>query len=498
MNIVGRTSSKMGNDKVKSPHVLIFPLPLQGPVNCMLKLAELLAINGLHVTFLNTDYIQNCLLKHTHVQPRFKNYPGFRFETIPDGLQEQHPRTADKFVDITNGIEEVMRPLFIEMLTNGSLSSKSTKPVSFIISDGFYSFAADLAKDAGIPLVYFPTISPCAQWAFFCLPKLIDLAEVPFKEEDYDRKVSGVPGAETFLRRRDLPSYFRNTDLNHPIIQCIQKEIQQIPRSQGVILNSSELIDGPMISQIGTLCPNIYNIGPLHSLHKSILLSAERASSHMNSSNSLWEDDKSCMAWLDAQPQKSVIYISIGSLAVMTVDQLMELWHGIVNSGKRFLWALRPGSIGEDDKYAVPPELSEATKERGCIVSWVFQEEVLAHPAIGLFLTHSGWNSTLESLVEGVPMICWPYFVDQQVNSRLVQEVWKVGIDLKDSCDRVTFEKAVREIMEDKKNEFESSASKIAKLAQQSVADQGGSTRYNFNRLVEDIKEMTQRTPAHD
>ncbi|XP_017239137.1 7-deoxyloganetic acid glucosyltransferase-like [Daucus carota subsp. sativus] len=495
MSLVGRTSSKMGKDKVKSPHVLLFPLPLQGPVNCMLKLAELLALNGLQCTFLNTDYIQNCLLKHTHVQSRFDNYPEFRFEAIPDGLPEDHPRTGDKFLDVANGIQEVMKPIFVEMLTSGKLSSKSSSPVSFVIADGFYSFAVDLAKEIGIPLMYFETISPCALWTFFCLPRLIELGEVPFKEEDYDRKVSGVPGTKNFLRGRDLPSFFRISDLNHPIIQFILKEIQEIPRSQGLLLNTSENIDGPIISQISTLCPNIYNIGPLHSLHKSILLSAQKASSHTSSSNSLWEDDKSCMTWLDAQPQKSVIYVSIGSIAVMTVDQLMELWHGIVNSGKRFLWALRPGSIaGKDSKYAIPAELSDATKERGCIVSWVFQEEVLAHPAIGLFLTHSGWNSTLESLVEGVPMICWPYIVDQQVISRFVQEVWKVGIDMKDNCDRILIEKTVREIMEDRKDEFEKSSSVMAKLAGQSVADQGGSSHHNFNRLLKDIRAMSVNT----
>ncbi|WOG93987.1 hypothetical protein DCAR_0313277 [Daucus carota subsp. sativus] len=489
----------MGKDEAESPHVLIFPLPLQGPVNCMLKLAELLALNHLAVTFLNTDYIHNCLLKNTNIQSRFQNYPGFNFETVPDGLPEGHPRTGDKFIDIANGIEEVSKPLLKEMLTYGKLSFKSSKPVTCMIADGFFSFAVDVAKGAGIPLIYFDTISPCALWTFFCLPRLIELGEVPFKEEDYDRKVKGVLGCENFLRYRDLPSFFRTSDLNQRIVQLILQEVKEFPRSEGMILNTSEHIDGPIVSQLSTICPKTYSIGPLHVLHKSILLSAQKGSSQDNSSNSLWEDDKSCMTWLDAQPQKSVIYVSIGSLAVMTKDQLMELWHGIVNSGKRFLWPQRPGSIaGKDGDDAIPAELSDATKERGCIVSWVFQEEVLAHPAIGLFLTHSGWNSTLEGLVEGVPMICWPYFVDQQVNSRFVQEVWRVGIDMKDTCDRVTIEKAVREIMEDKKDEFESSASKMSKLARQSVSDQSGLAHCSFNRLVEDIRVMTQRTPAHE
>ncbi|KAM0008979.1 putative 7-deoxyloganetin glucosyltransferase [Helianthus debilis subsp. tardiflorus] len=101
----------------------------------------------------------------------------------------------------------------------------------------------------------------------------------------------------------------------------------------------------------------------------------------------------------------------------MTVEQLIEIWYGVVNSGKPFLWVRRPGSITSAyDESQVPTELLEHTKEIGCIVEWAPQEDVLAHPAIGGFLTHSGWNSTMESILEGVPMVCWPYFGDQQTN----------------------------------------------------------------------------------
>ncbi|GKE35040.1 7-deoxyloganetic acid glucosyltransferase-like protein [Tanacetum coccineum] len=84
----------------------------------------------------------------------------------------------------------------------------------------------------------------------------------------------------------------------------------------------------------------------------------------------------------------------------------------------------------------------------GCIVNWAPQEDVLAHRAIGGFLTHCGWNSTLESIVQGFPMICWPFYVDQLVNSRFVGEVWNVRIDIKDTCNRLTVEKAVRDVMD--------------------------------------------------
>ncbi len=198
------------------------------------------------------------------------------------------------------------------------------------------------------------------------------------------------------------------------------------------------------------------------------------------------------MTWLDTQPLKSVIYVSFGSFTVMTKEKHMEFWYGLVNSKKRFLWVLRSNSFAEEHgENEVPTELVEGTKERGYIVSWTPQEEVLAHQAIGGFLTHSGWNSTLENIVAGVPMICWPYFADQQVNSRFVSEVWKVGLDMKDVCDRVIIEKMVNDLMVERKEEFVRSVDEMARLAKESVSE-GGNSYCNLDRLIEDIRMMSQ------
>ncbi|CAN1757366.1 7-deoxyloganetic acid glucosyltransferase [Linum perenne] len=145
------------------------------------------------------------------------------------------------------------------------------------------------------------------------------------------------------------------------------------------------------------------------------------------------------MKWLELQPPKSVLYVNFGSITV------------------------------------VP------------------QKEVLDHGSIGGFLTHSGWNSTLESIVAGVPMICLPYFADQQVNSRFTSEVWKLGLDMKDSCERGVVEKMVTQLMVDRKVEFGRSASRMAELARRSVSSNGSSSR-NLDDLVEDIRSMTMRS----
>ncbi|GJV03457.1 7-deoxyloganetic acid glucosyltransferase-like protein [Tanacetum coccineum] len=230
----------------------------------------------------------------------------------------------------------------------------------------------------------------------------------------------------------------------------VLEEARIIPQAQGLILNTFEHLDGLILPHLRKLCPNIYTIGPLHSLHKARLVSNMTPTiPEITFSNSVWKEDRTCLVWLDQHPPKTVVYVSIGSLAILTFDQLIEIWYGLVNSKKPFLWVRRPGSIaGVYDESMVPIELLEATKEMGCIVNWAPQEDVLAHRAIGGFLTHCGWNSTLESIVQGFPMICWPFYVDQLVNSRFVGEVWNVRIDIKDTCNRLTVEKAVRDVMD--------------------------------------------------
>ncbi|KAL1535561.1 7-deoxyloganetic acid glucosyltransferase [Salvia divinorum] len=464
-------------------HVFIFPLPLQGPVNCMLKLAEILSLHRIKVTFLNTDYIHQRLIRHTDALIRFRSYPNFRFLTVPDGLPEENPRTGAEVGNLLESMDASAVPIFREMLLTAET------PVTCLIADGIFTFATDVAAEIGAALLYFDTVSPCGFWTYLCLPKLIETGEVPFKDDNLDEMITNAPGMEGIIRRRDLPSFCRTNDINDRIIQLVLREGEHIPLAQGLIFNTFHHLEAPILAQLRTICPNIYALGPLHAHLKARLASQE---ARPTTSNSIWEEDGSCVSWLDQQPSKSVVYVSIGSLAVMTRDQMCEIWHGLVNSGVRFLWVRRPGSVtGYSDETGIPSpeELTQGTEERGCIVRWAPQEEVLAHPAVGGFLTHSGWNSTLESMVEGKPMICWPNFVDQQVNSRYVEAVWKVGLDMKDSCDRIVVEKMVREVMESRKDEFLKGAEVVAESARAAV-NPGGSSFEDMDRLIEEIKTM--------
>nr|XP_027109740.1 7-deoxyloganetic acid glucosyltransferase-like [Coffea arabica] len=481
----------MGSEKANlPPHVLIFPLPIQGHVNSMLRLAELLCLAGLDVTYIVSDFCHNRLLTHTNVSSHFARYPGFSFQTISDGLPDDHPRAGEGFVDIMPAIKMVTGPLFKRMMIEKGCfaSSGARSPVTCIIADGVLSFAGDFAEENGIALIYFRTVSACSFWACFCMPQVIEAGEIPLKGHGMELAVKSVPGMENILRRRDLPGFYRVDDLDDTTFQIIKTETQQTPRAQAVILNTFEDLEGPILSHIRKHMPRLYTIGPNH-FHLTARLGAKATETEtLISSASLWEEDRSCLDWLDSQPPKSVIYVSFGSITVVRREQLLEFWYGLVNSGQRFLWVVRPDSImGEAGGGKIPAELETATKARGYMVGWAPQLEVLNHPSVGGFLTHGGWNSTLESMAAGVPMLCWPYFADQTINSRFVSEIWKIGLDMKDTCDRVIIQKMVAELMHARKDEFLRRADAMAKLARKAVT-QGGTSYNNLDSLVEFIE----------
>lgn len=492
-------------EKILPPHVLIFPLPVLGHLNSMLRLAELLCLAELDITFIVSEFAHSRLIKHTDiVDSHFARYPGFQFQTVPDGLPDEHPRAGEGLVmDILQGVEEVTGPLLEQMMVENNCfaRNRSQRPITCIVADGFLSIVGDLAEARGIPIVYFRTVSACSFWASFCIPELIQAGDIPVKGNGMDLPVKSIPGMESFLRRRDLPGFCRVNDMDDPKLQILKTETRDTARVQAVILNTFEELEGPILSQIRKHMSRLFTIGPSHSLLRSKLESnkANELPSNTISSGSFWKEDRSCINWLDSQPEKSVLYVSFGSITVVTGVQILEFWHGLVNSGQRFLWVVRPDSVMgkvNDVEEILQIPAAEMEKEEGekgrsyyKVVSWAPQQEVLNHRAVGGFLSHGGWNSILESIVAGVPMICWPYFADQTINSRFVSHVWKIGLDMKDTCERNTIEKMIRELMEVRRDEFVQRINRMAKRARNAISE-GGSSFSNLDGLVNYIYSM--------
>ena len=305
-----------------------------------------------------------------------------------------------------------------------------------------------------------------------------------------DELVQGVKGMESFLRRRDLPGLLRAAK-SASDLQYLITVSSNLRRGRALILNTVEQLEASVLSHLQSICPVIYTVGPLQLLHKRMNAKGSSAQSPTGNA-SLWQEDRSCMAWLDRQPRKSVVYVSFGSITVVSREALVEFWHGLANSGHPFLWVIRPDMIqgGVDGNQIVP---GETTVEKCCLVEWAPQEEVLAHPAVGCFLTHSGWNSTLESIAAGVPMVCWPFFADQQINSRFLSKVWGVGVDMKDMCGRSDVERMVRNVMDGEgADKFRRTVREAGEMVKMS-AEGGGSSDMNLQKLIQHIRSLSVR-----
>lgn len=143
-----------------------------------------------------------------------------------------------------------------------------------------------------------------------------------------------------------------------------------------------------------------------------------------------------CIEWLDKQAPNSVLYVSFGTTTTMKDDEIKELAMGLEHSGQKFLWVLRhadKGNIFEGDvtRADLPYGFEERVKEVGIVVrDWAPQLEILGHPSTGGFLSHCGWNSCLESVAMGVPVIGWPMHSDQPVNAFLVANVLGLGLTI--------------------------------------------------------------------
>ncbi|XP_068636696.1 7-deoxyloganetin glucosyltransferase-like [Aristolochia californica] len=476
----------MGSIAAQKPHAVCISYPAQGHVNPMLKLAKLLHFRGFHITFVNTEYNHRRLLRSRgpHSLDGLKD---FRFETIPDGLP---PSSADVTQDIPALCESTSKNClapFRALL--GKLNGTPNLPrISCIISDGCMSFTLDAAEELQIPDVLFWTPSACGLMGYLHYQKLIDRGIVPLKDESQLTNghlesvvIDWIPGMEN-IRLSDLPSFVRTTEPHDILLNFLNREAQRTSKAAAVILNSFDEFEHDILQAMASIVPPLYTIGPLAVLCDQIPDDAEVKSLGSN----LWKEDTRALEWLGTKEPNSVVYVNFGSITVMTLQQMVEFAWGLANSNCSFLWVIRPDLV-RGDSAILPQEFLEVTSQKGLILSWVPQEQVLAHPTIAGFLTHSGWNSTLESVCNGVPMISWPFFAEQQTNCRFATTKWGIGMEIDNNVKRDVVEGLVRELMVgDKGKEMKKKALEWKAFALKS-AQKGGSSYVNLDRLVKEV-----------
>lgn len=256
--------------------------------------------------------------------------------------------------------------------------------------------------------------------------------------------IDWIPGMKD-IRLKDIPTFLRTTDPNDKMVDFVLHETERAAKkASAIILNTFDDLEHDVLEAFAALLPPaVYSIGPLNLQLNQIPPDSELQTLQSN----LWKEESECLEWLDSKDPDSVVYVNFGSITVMTETQLIEFAWGLANSKKTFLWVIRPDLVG-GSSAVVPAEFVEETRERSMLATWCPQEEVLRHPAVGGFLTHSGWNSTLESICGGVPMICWPFFAEQQTNCRFCCKEWGIGMEIEGDPKRDYVEGLVRKLME--------------------------------------------------
>uniref|UniRef100_A0ACD5UZN0 Uncharacterized protein n=1 Tax=Avena sativa TaxID=4498 RepID=A0ACD5UZN0_AVESA len=468
-------------------HVLVFPCPAQGHINCMLHLAAGLLDAGLHVTFLHSDH--NLRRLGLAAAGAEANSPRLRFLSVPDGLPDDHPRSAGKLVEFMESMQTNTSVAYRALLA--SLSAGAPRrdddgfpPVTCVVADGILPFAIDVAEELGVPALAFRTASAGSFLAYLSVPNLVQLGEVPVPAgADLDAPVRGVPGMEGFLRRRDLPSFCRGHAEDgglDPFLQMLDEFTAHSSKARALIFNTAALLERSALAHVAPRMRDVFAVGPLHAMFQAPA-----------AGGALWREDDGCTAWLDGHADRSVVYVSLGSLAVISLEQFGEFLSGLVSAGHPFLWVLRPDMVGASQNAILQEAVKAVGGSKARVVEWAPQRDVLRHRAVGCFLTHAGWNSTLEVVTEGVPTVCWPFFADQQTNSRFIGAVWGTGLDMKDVCERAVVGRMVREAMESE--EIRRSAQMLALEVRRDIAEGGSSTK-EFKRLVGFIKELSLST----
>nr|AYC63477.1 UDP-glycosyltransferase [Scoparia dulcis] len=479
-------SSTAGNVQ-KRPHAIVIPCPAQGHIHPLLMLAKLLHQRGFFITFVNSEYNHRRHLR-SHGPSSLDGLPDFRFETIPDGLP---PSDADVAQDVAALVESTtincLEP-FCELITklNNAAAPGGPPPVSCIVADGAMAFTLKAAERFGLPDALFWTTSAGGFLAYTYYKDLMEKGYIPLKDmsqvtDGYlETTIDWTKGLKNF-RLRDFPAFFRTTDPNDFMLNFPINETNATKRADAVIFNTFDALEQEVLEVLSSSYPPIYTIGPL-----PLMMNHVQEKSLSSIKSSLWKVDFECINWLDKKEPESVLYVNFGSNAVITAQQLTEFAWGLANSKKPFLWVIRPDLVAGESAM-LPPEFVMETKDRCLMSSWVPQEQVLKHPAIGGFLTHSGWNSTLESIAEGVPMICWPFFAEQQTNCRLSCVEWGVGMEIDNNVKKDEVESLVRELMDGEKGKrMKEKALDWKRKAEEATAP-GGSSYLNLDKLINEV-----------
>nr|VDD57496.1 unnamed protein product [Brassica oleracea] len=446
----------------KGRRIIMFPVPFPGHFNPMIQLAGIFHHRGFSVTILHTS----------HNFPDPSRHPHFTFRAISrkkEGEGEDPlSRSETSGLDLVSFIR-VLKQKYAEPFRE-TLAAEvgGGETVCCLVSDAIWGRSTeDAAKEVGLRRVVLRTGGAASFRAFAAFPLLRDKGYFSMLDSRLDDPVIELPP----LKVKDLPVI----ETNDPdeLYRIITDMVEGVKSSSGVIWNTFEDLErDQLIDMSSNFHVPFFPIGPFHKHNNDLPPKTKNK-------------DNETINWLDKQEPKSVVYASFGSLADIEEKEFLEIAWGLRNSKQSFLWVVRPGLVrGTEWLDSLPCGFMENVGDKGKIVKWANQLDVLAHPAVGVFWTHCGWNSTVESICEGVPMICTPCFTDQRVNARYIADVWRVGKVLERSMmNKGEIEKVVKSAMIDEGDGMRNRCLAFKEMADKSLGKNGSSSNY-LDKLV--------------
>ncbi|KAK9677714.1 hypothetical protein RND81_11G161600 [Saponaria officinalis] len=470
-------------------HIVLFPFPAHGHMIPILDIARLFAARNVEATIITTHVNAPIFTKAVETGHKMGypliNIKLFKFPTKEAGLPEgcenaeivmKQPGLIPQFFEAT----QMLRGQLEEYLDR-------VRP-DCLVADMFYPWATDSATKFNVPRLVFHGISCFA----LCANEMIQLYQ-PYRNVSSDDERFTIPRLphEIKLVRSQISSELRaekeNSSRNKKKL-VTDTEV----RSFGVIINSFYELE-PSYAEFYTkeLGRKAWYIGPVSLCNRSI----EKARRGKQASI----DEHECLTWLDSKTPASVVYLCFGSTSVSIDPQLHEIAMALECSGKNFIWAVRDGGNGKNKEW-LPLGFEQRTKGRGLIIrGWAPQVLILEHQAVGAFVTHCGWNSTIEGISAGVPMVTWPFFAEQFYNEKLVTKILRIGVSVgvkkwsrtptvDDLISQEAIETAVREIMDgEKADEMRLRAKQLKKKAWKAV-EEGGSSYTDLSALINDLR----------
>ncbi|KAH6780951.1 UDP-Glycosyltransferase superfamily protein [Perilla frutescens var. hirtella] len=390
--------------------IILIPYPAQGHVTPMLKLAAVLAKLGrFQPVVLTPEFI------HRRISPQIDPGDGVLCLPLPDGLDDGAPRD---FFAIERAMEENMPPVLEGLLRE--MVREDGGGVACVVVDLLASWAVEVARRCGVAAAGFWPAMHATYRLFAAIPDLIRTGLI--SENGCPRNPSdpiSLSSNEPILTTNDLPWLIGSSTARVSRFKFWNRTLQRSKTLQYLLINTfSEGFDPKTQQRLAKFdnhdSTRILEIGPL------IMQAAT------TSTATFWEEDTGCLEWLDKQNVGSVMYISFGSwVSPIGEVKVKVLALTLEALGRPFIWVLGPAW-----RRGLPDGYTKKVGAYGRIVQWAPQLEVLRHPAVGCYLTHCGWNSTMEAIQCKKPLLCYPIAGDQLLNCAYIVNTWKIGVKI--------------------------------------------------------------------